>query len=90
MSIGSGLDGADSRPFWDPDICSYELVEDAAEAVDAVRVGMGTNMGNGDDDEVEETEDGEGEEEGVCWRNTGVWVGKTNAISPLGNLVGTS
>lgn len=65
--------------------------EEEAELADAVLVGIGSSKGRGED-EVEEVEDGEGELEGVvtCRRICVLEEGNTNAISPLGSLVGTN
>lgn len=65
--------------------------EEEAELADAVLVGIGSSNGRGEG-EVEEEEEGEGELDGVvtCRRICVLEEGKTNAISPLGNLVGTN
>lgn len=62
MSIGSGLVGTESRP-------TALETEEAADAVEAVRVGIGTSMGSGEPappppEEVDDTEDGEGDDDG--------------------------
>lgn len=101
--MGSGL--GESRLAWVVDICSYvdEVVEEAAEAVEAVRVGIGTSMGNGEVlppplDDVDETEDGDGDWDGdvvvtCCLKRVccgAAVVGSTRAMSPFGSLVGRS
>lgn len=101
--MGSGLGGADSLPTCVVDICSYvdEVVEEAADCVDAVRVGIGTSIGNGEllppPLDVDDTDEGDGDDDGdvvvtCCLNNVccGAAVGSTKAISPFGNLVGRS
>lgn len=75
-----------------------EDVEDDAEAVEDVRVGIGISIGRGEEDD--DTDDGAGDEAGeavviaaACRKICAVLEpeeGNTRAISPLGRRVGTS
>lgn len=75
-----------------------EDVEDDAEAVEDVRVGIGISIGRGEEDD--DADDGAGDEAGeavviaaACRKTCAVLEpeeGNTRAISPLGRRVGTS
>lgn len=62
ISMGSGLELTDPRPIFDPDPSSYVPLEVLdAESVEAVLWGIGTSIGNGLPEEVDETVLGEGD-----------------------------